>query len=169
MPDDVRERRPEVKIGRIVLACAVLACGSAAAQKECTRAESAAAEKATDRIVNYGQLSKAYKDYRHCNAGVVEENFTDAILRLLVAWKDVDTVASDLQSDPEYKKFIHRHLTSPAAKDDRPSIYSRAKSSCPPIQDEFCKELMEVVKDPARAAPAPAPAPAAAPKAPAAK
>lgn len=155
-----------MKIARIVLLTALAAAWPAAAQKECSKAEAAAAEKVTERIVNYGQLKKAFNDYRHCNAGMVEENFADAILRLLVAWKDVDTVASDVQADPEYKKFIHAHLRSPAAKDDRQSIYSRAKSSCPPIQDEFCKELIEVVKDPAKApAPAPAPAPAAAPKA----
>ena len=52
-----------MKIARIVVACAVAACGSAAAQKECTKAEAAAAEKVTERIVNYAQLNKAYKDF----------------------------------------------------------------------------------------------------------
>ena len=56
-----------------------------------------------------------------------------------------------------------KHLTSPAAKDDRESVYSRAKQSCPPIQDEFCKELMAVVRPAGAAAPA-APPPSAPPK-----
>lgn len=133
------------KIAGTILLAALGAVLPAAAQKECGKAESTAAEKATGLIVNYGQLSKAYKDYRHCDSGAVEENFTDAILRLLVEWKNVDTIAGDLQSDPEYRKFIHKHI-GPAAKEDRDSIYSRAKNSCPPIQDQFCKELMGVVR-----------------------
>lgn len=154
------------KIAGTILIVALGAALPAAAQKECGKAESAAAEKTTGFIVNYGQLSRAYRDYRHCDTGAVEENFTDAILRLLVEWKNVDTIAGDLQADPEYKKFIYKHL-GPAAKEDRDSIFSRAKNSCPPIQDEFCKELMGVVRPSAEAsglAPAPSIQPAGAPK-----
>lgn len=148
-----------MKIAGTILLVALGAALPAAAQKECAKAESAAAEKATGLIVNYGQLGKAYKDYRHCDSGVVEENFTDAILRLLVEWKNVDTIAGDVQADPEYRKFIYKHV-APAAKEDRDSIFSRAKNSCPPIQDEFCKELMGVVRPAGAAAPSLAPAPA---------
>ena len=148
------------KIAGTVLVLALGAAMPAAAQTECSKAESAAAEKVTGFIVNYGQLTKAYKDYRHCDTGAVEENFTDAILRLLVEWKNVDTIASELQADPEYKKFIYKHLDSPAAKDDRESIYSRAKNSCPPIQDEFCKDLMAKVRPAGGGASGLAPAPA---------
>ena len=147
-------------IAGTILVVALGAGLPAAAQKECSKAEAAAAEKAADKIVNYANLLRAYKDYRHCDAGAVEENFTDAILRLLVEWKNVDTIASELQADPEYKKFIYKHLDSPAAKDDRESIYSRAKNSCPPIQDEFCKDLMAKVRPAGGGASGLAPAPA---------
>jgi hypothetical protein len=135
-----------MRIVHALLACAALAALPAAAQKECSKSEAAAAEKAVERVVNYAGLLKAYKDYRHCDKDNVEEVFTDAILRLMVAWNNVDTIAQDTMSDAEYKKFIHRHLLSPAAKDDRPAVYSRAKSSCPPIQDAFCNELVELLK-----------------------
>ena len=151
-----------MKIAGTLLIAALCVAWPAAAQKECAKAEAAAAEKVTERVVNYGQLSRAYKEYRHCDTGTVEENFTDAILRLLVEWKNVDTIAGDMQADPEYKKFIHKHLSSPAAKDDRESVYSRAQNSCPPIQDEFCKELMAVARP--AGSPPPAAQPAAAPK-----
>jgi hypothetical protein len=157
-----------MKIARIVMLAALAAALPAAAQKECTKADAAAAEKVIDRVVNSANLQRAWKDYRHCDTGAIDEIFTDAILRILVPWKDKDAeqVAIDVQADPEYKKFLHKHLRSDAAKADRSAVYSRAKSNCPPIQDEFCKELIEVVKDPAKAAPTPpAAAPAAAPKA----
>lgn len=154
-----------MKIARIVMVAALAAALPAAAQKECSKADSAAAQKAIDNVVNASNLLKAWKDYRHCDAGPVDDVFTDAILRILVPWKekDAEQIAVDSQAEPEYKKFIHKHLKSDAAKDDRQAVFSRAKSNCPPIQDEFCKEIIEVVKEPAKAA---APAPAAPPKAP---
>lgn len=137
-----------MKTTQVVLACAVLAALPAVAQKECSRADAAAAEKAVDKIVNAENLKKAFADYGHCDSGNVQESFTDAILRLMVAWKekDVERIAYDMQ-DPAYKKFIHKHLQSPEAKDDRQSIYSRAKANCPMTQGQFCAEMMEVVKD----------------------
>ena len=134
-----------MKFASLLLACAALAAAPVHAQKECSRADSAAAEKAIDRVVTYSSLLKAWRDYRHCDKDAVEEGFTDAILRLMVEWKNVETLALDVR-DEEYKKFIHRHLRSPAAKDDRPAIYSRARQSCPLTQGAFCAELIEVVK-----------------------
>ena len=136
-----------MKIAALVIACAAALALPAHAQKECSKADMAAAEKAVERVVNYSGLNKAWKDYGHCDTGPVEEVFTDAILRLMVEWKNVDTIAQDMR-DPNYKKFIHKHLSSPAAKDDRQSIFSRAKASCPVTQGQFCEELIEVVKAP---------------------
>jgi hypothetical protein len=136
-----------MKTMRMLMACVAMAAVPAAAQKECTRADAAAAEKAIDKVVNYATLGKAWKDYRHCDTGSVGESFTDAILRIMVEWKNVDTIVQDMQADPEYKKFIHKHLLSPAAKDDRGSVYSRAKSNCPLTQGAFCAELMDVLKE----------------------
>ena len=134
-----------MRIATLALAGLVAAVLPAHAQKECSKTESAAAEKAIDRVTTYATLNKAWKDYRHCDTGNVEELFTDAILRLMVQWKNVESVALDMR-DEEYKKFIHRHLQSEAAKEDRESIYSRAKGSCPLTQGAFCAELIEVVK-----------------------
>ena len=133
------------KIASLSIACAAFVALPALAQKDC-----GPAEKAVDKVVNYPGLYRAFKEFGHCDKGPVEDVFTDAILRLMVEWKDVDTVAADVQRDADYKKFIHRHLQSPAAKEDRESIYSRAKSSCPMTQGPFCAEIIEVVKAPAK-------------------
>ena len=128
------------------IACAALAAAPALAQKECSKSDSAAAEKAVDRVVNPQGLYKAFKDYGHCDKPPVEDVFTDAILRLMVEWKDADTLATDAQRDAAYKQFLFNHVKSPAAKDDRESIYSRAKSNCPMTQGAFCAELIEIAK-----------------------
>jgi hypothetical protein len=135
-----------MKILRIVVCCALAAALPVAAQKTCSKADAANAEKAIDRVVNWPGLQKAYQDYRHCDSDAVNDLFTDALLRLMVEWKNVDVVSSAVAKDGEYKNWIHKRLLSPAAKDDRESVYSRAKASCPAKQEAFCAELAEVVQ-----------------------
>ena len=135
-----------MKILRIVACCALAAALPVQAQKACSKAEAANAEKAIDRVVNWSGLQKAYEDYRHCDTDAVNDLFTDALLRLMVQWKNVDAVSSAVAKDGEYKNWIHKRLLSPAAKDDRESVYSRAKASCPDKQEAFCAELAAVVK-----------------------
>ena len=122
------------------------AAGVHAADKPCSKADAATAEKAIDRVVSWQQLQRAWQDYRHCDTGAVADVFTDALLRLTVDWKNVDALAGAMRSDPQYRDFVVLHLKSEAAKDDRDAIYSRAKASCPSGLDAFCGELADVVK-----------------------
>src|SRR5262245_11286990 len=131
-----------MKIAMFWIACAAFAAAPAMAQKDCGKSDAAAAEKAVDKVVNPRGLYKAFKDHGHCDKPPVEDVFTDAVLRLLVEWKDADTLATDAQRDADYKQFLFKHVKSPAAKDDRESIYSRAKSNCPMTQAPFCAEVM---------------------------
>ena len=152
-----------------VLALGVMS-GAVAADRPCTPAEQKAAEKAADQIVNWTQLYKAYKDYGHCDTGTVSELFTEALLRCIVDWKNMDGLAKPMDQDREYRAFIYRHLGDPAAKGDLDAIHSRAKMSCPKGLEAFCAELISAVKpfQPLQAAPAPKAPAAPAPPSPAA-
>jgi hypothetical protein len=130
-------------LGTVVM----LGCGALqAADKACTRPDIANAQKTIDRIVSWSQLRKAWGDYKQCDSGDVADQFTDALLRLVVEWKNVDELASAMDKDPDYKSFVMTHLKSPAAKDDQPTVYSRAKKDCPRALDTFCADLAEAVK-----------------------
>jgi len=152
-----------------------VAFGAAAQDKACSPADMKKAEQATDRVVSWETLYKAWQEYRHCDKGPVDENFTDATLRLIVDWKKVETFAKQMESDKEYRDFIHRHVSSPAAKGDVDAVFSRAKMNCPKGYDNFCKDLattakpfagLEITTTAAPAAPgAPAATPAAVPAA----
>ena len=135
-----------VNLVRALLAAFALAGSALAADKPCSAADSATAEKAIDRVVSWSQLQKAYLDYRHCDKGNVGEVYTDALLRLAVEWKNVDAFANAMK-DAGFKDFVAAHLRSPAAKDDREAIYSRTKSNCPKGMDAFCAELAQVVRE----------------------
>lgn len=136
-----------MKILRIALAALALAALPALAQeKACPTAEAAKADKALERVVNWQQLHKAWQDFGHCDSGALDDLFTDTVLRLMVEWRNVEGLAEPMQKDAKYKAFVHRHVLSPMAKPDHPSLYSRAKASCPAGLDAFCAELAELVK-----------------------
>jgi len=117
-----------------------------AQDKACTPVEMAAAEKAIDRVVNWEQLYKAFRDHGHCDKGSVDEVFTEALLRCIVEWKNMEGLARPMEKDKAYREFVYRHLGSPAAKSDVDSVYSRAKMSCPKGLDGFCTQIASAVK-----------------------
>jgi hypothetical protein len=135
------------RFAAVLLALLVPAIGAA---KDCSKADAANAEKALDRVVNWQGMQKAWQDYGHCDTGPVGEAFTEALLRLTVAWQNVDALAKAM-NDPKYKEFVIAHLRSPEAKGDYDAIYSRTKANCPKNLDGFCTDLREALK-PASAA-----------------
>jgi hypothetical protein len=136
------------KIALGVAAIAMLGCGFAqAADKACTRPDIANAQRSIDKVMSWSQLRKAWDAYKHCDTGDVGDQFTDALLRMVVEWKNVDELAAATEKDADYKAFVIAHLKSPAAKDDRPTVYSRAKRDCPKKLDAFCAEVADAVKE----------------------
>ena len=132
---------------RLLLVLLAFAAGAAHAQdKTCSPAQSAAAEKAMDRVVNWELMYKTWQEFGHCDTGLAEDVFTDALMRMAVEWKNVDQFARRYQGDPKFKAFVDKHIRSLGAKDDAKSLYSRAKQSCPPKLEAFCAELAEVAK-----------------------
>jgi hypothetical protein len=113
---------------------------AAAQDKACSPADMQRAQKAVDNVVTWQQLTKAWKDWRQCDTGEVADTYTDALMRLLVEWKNIDAFA-DAMKDAQYQAFVESHLHSPAAKDDVASVRSRATQSCPKAHDALCKQI----------------------------
>jgi len=130
----------------LVALASCLLSAAHAADRTCTRADIDNAQRAIDAVVTWPQLRKAWADYRQCDTGDIADMYTDALLRLAVAWKNGETLATDAERDPGYKEFVVAHLKSPAAKDDLPSIKGRLKSSCPKGHEAFCTEIGDALK-----------------------
>lgn len=142
-------RNPVAPAWKRLAAIALLALFAGAAHAQgasCSSAQSQEAEKALDRVVNWDLMYAAWKQYGHCDTIMTEDLFTDALMRLIVEWKHVDQFAAKYQGDKQFKEFVNRHFRSLGAKEDVKSVYSRAKSNCPPRMDAFCAELAEAAK-----------------------
>ena len=121
------------------------ACAAFAQDKQCSPAEASAAEKAIDRVVNWDQLYKVYREFGHCDQGPVAEVFTEALMRCLVEWKKVEVLANWMAQDKDYNAFVVLHLRK-ATPEDQKSVYSRAKMSCPKGLDQWCTGLVDISK-----------------------
>ena len=133
-----------MRIATLVAALAVGAATAATAQSPCTPKDATAAGKAIDRVNNWEQLHKSWKDWKHCDSGATADGFTDAIMRLGVDWKGVETLAADMKGDPQYHDFVIAHIKGDPVKEDRDALFSRAKTNCPKGQEAFCAEIIDV-------------------------
>lgn len=125
-----------------------------AQDKACSKADAANADKAIDRVTSFGQMQKAWQDWRHCDNGAVAESFNESLFRLLVDWKDVPSLVGTAQASPQYKQWVMARVKD-APKDDRKAVFSRARTACPAKLDAFCAELVEAASDdPAKPLPA---------------
>jgi len=130
-----------MRLAPLVVAALVLATGARAADRACTKADSANAQKSIDRVMNGTQLRKSWQDFGHCDSGEVGDSFSDALLRLLVDWQDVPALAK-ATDDAAFKQFVLTHLRA-ASKEDRDAVYSRAKASCPAGLEAFCGAIAD--------------------------
>ena len=129
-----------------IFAALLLSLPALAADKPCTKADAANAQKGLDRASSWAQMHKTWQEFRHCDADASADQFTDALMRLIIDWKNVGDFAGTLQKDAKFKEFVHAHLRSPAAKADLEDVYARAKSQCPQGLDAFCTELADAAK-----------------------
>ena len=152
----------------LLVASFAFAIPAAAQDKACSKADAAKAEKAVDMVTSFPQLHKSWQDWRHCDTGTVGEVYTDAVFRLLVDWKGLDSLASSMNASADYKKWVLARVKA-GSKEDRAAIFSRAKTGCPRGQDALCADLIAAASDETQktsapaAAPAPTPTPALAP------
>ena len=143
------------------LALSALAFG---ADKPCSKADAANAQKALDRTVSWPALEAAVMDFGHCDAGELVEQFNEGLLRMLVSgWKNVGTLTPIFERNAAFKDWVLGRLAGDKiAKDDKDDVRALAKNSCPSGRNALCQQILEAATS--APAPAPAPAPAAAPK-----
>ena len=147
----------------------LLAFAAGAADKPCSKADGANAQKSLDRAVAWPALEAAVKEFGHCDAGELTEQFNEALLRMLVSgWKNIGTLGPLFERNPAFKDWVLGRLAGDKiARDDKEDVRGLAKNSCPAGRNALCQQILEAATSApaAPSAPAPAPAPAAAPTA----
>lgn len=170
--------RPDVPAWRRSAALFLLAfaTGAGAADKPCSKADAASAEKTIDRVLTWPAMQKAWKDYGHCDTGAVADLYSEALLRLIVGnWPKIAELEPAFTNDLAFREWILNRLSGGALpKGDLDDVHDLTQNSCPKAQKRMCEALHEAAEKgqakvapaapkpaaPAPSAPAPAPAPA---------
>lgn len=157
--------RPDVPAWRHSAALLLLAFATAAgaADKPCSKADAANAEKTIDRVLTWPAMHKAWKDYGHCDTGTVADLYTEALLRLIVGnWPKVAELEPSFTNDLAYREWILARISGGALpKGDVDDVHDLTQNNCPKAQKRMCDTLHEAAeKGQAKVAPA-APKPAA--------
>ena len=174
MRPDVPAWRPSAALLALCLAFAA----PAIAQKPCSKADAANAEKAIDRVLTWPAMHKAWKDFGHCDTGQVAELYTEALLRLIVGnWPKLGELEPSFTNDLAYREWILKRVAEGGLpKGDLDDVHDLTQNSCPKNLKRLCEPMHEAAEKaqgkgmpaaPKPAAPAPA-APASAVPAPAA-
>lgn len=129
-----------------VLCFFLLASGCAGADqgvtRTCTAQESRAAEASSAIATSWKTLHRQFRLYGHCDDGAIAEGFSEAVTTLLAdRWVTVRDVAPMIASDPDFRRFIVRHVDETVPPDRLQKIARNASVRCPRSLAGFCTDV----------------------------
>jgi len=144
----MRPRDPAWRLSAAAFLLAATIIPPAAADKPCSPADMASAEKAIDNVTSWAALDRAVRDFGHCDRGRAAELFTEALLRVVIdGWPKIGEAEPFLGPDSPFREWTTRHLSSSAlSKEDSESVRGLAKSSCPAGRAQLCEYFREALE-----------------------
>lgn len=132
----------------ILIAVAVAVLAQVANAKECTQFEAYAAETVTDYLDSWKNVSRAFRDFGHCDDGGIAEGFDDAISVLWAnQWQNLPEMLRYTKEDSDFKAFIYKRIWSETVPIERwQKILKKAERECPRTGKEFCAEVIRAGK-----------------------
>jgi hypothetical protein len=92
---------------------------------------------------SWGELHQQFKRYIHCDDGAIAEGFSESISVLLAEqWKDIGQLGDVLKSDPDFQKFVIRHIDETIPADRLSRIAKYADKSCPQNLKNLCRDIL---------------------------
>lgn len=113
----------------------------------CTPLEAKAAEEQIAGLKTWKLLYQSYKKYSYCDDGSIGEAYSSAISQLLILnWHDINKLALQNKLDPEFEKFILKHIDETVPADDLKIIAKNAQLSCANRKHNFCEKVLDATK-----------------------
>jgi len=130
----------------IALAFAVFA--QVANAKECTQMEAYAAETVTDYLDSWKNVSRAFRDFGHCDDGGIAEGFDEAISVLWAnEWQKLPEMLKYTKENKDFRNFTYKRIWSETIPAERwQKILKKAQNECPKGGKEFCAEIIRAGK-----------------------
>jgi len=131
-----------IMIGSVVIVSLGGLASAWAAPKPCTREEARQAEQDTDHLHDWAAMYKSFQQFGHCDDGSIAEGYDAAVTALLVHnWKHVSELQKLTTADPDFKRFVMRHIDELMTPDEAKVIGDNAAQHCPPTAAELCSSI----------------------------
>lgn len=132
----------------ILIALAFAALAQVANAKECTQMEAYAAETVTDYLDSWKNVSRAFRDFGHCDDGGIAEGFDEAISVLWAdQWQKLPEMLKYTNKNKKFKAFIYKRIWSETIPVERwQKILKKAQKECPRGGKEFCAKVIRASK-----------------------
>ena len=118
------------------------------ATERCTKEDSIAASSIHSYIESWAGMQELYKHYARCDDGAAAEGFSDAVGRLFIkSWPRLPELAKLSQANPEFLKFVLRHIDATLLPEDLARIEFKANHQCTRGQNALCRIIAKEAKD----------------------
>src|SRR6266571_4981753 len=109
-----------------------LVVSSYAADHRCATREALHAEAEADTLRSWNTLYKSYRSYRQCDDGSIGEGYSESVARIIVDhWETLPRFAQLARNDPDFRRFVLKHVDETLDMKDVEKIRMNAKSRCP--------------------------------------
>jgi hypothetical protein len=115
---------------------------------ECTKVQTIAAEAEAGTLRSWLALYRSFRSYAHCDDGAIGEGYSESVTLLLAdRWKSFPVLAKLVADDPEFEKFVLRHINGTVPKERIAKIVLNAKHSCPKAHKALCERIQREAHD----------------------
>jgi hypothetical protein len=113
-------------------------------RKACPPSEMKQAQREVSHIVDWEGLRNSFKRFGQCDSGHLEEEYSYTLGRLLAHnWNQVDALLDLTDTDPDFKRFILKHIDENIPEEEGQIITRNARHNCPQRGDWLCKAIVD--------------------------
>jgi hypothetical protein len=121
-----------------------IADSASESRKPCFPSEMKQARGEVSRIVDWEGLHNSFKRFGQCDSGRLEEEYSYTLGRLLAHdWNRVDALLELTETDPDFKRFILKHIDENIPEEEAQIITRNARNNCPQHGDWLCKAIVD--------------------------
>jgi hypothetical protein len=118
--------------------------GAAETRKTCLPSDMKQAQREVSHIVDWEELHNSFKRFGQCDSGHLEEEYSYTLGRLLAHnWNHVEALLELTDTDPDFKRFILKHIDENIPEEEAQIITRNARHNCPERGDWLCKAIVD--------------------------
>lgn len=95
-----------------------------------------------DHLVSWQQIYDSFKRYSACDDGILAEENSDAVVRMLAGrWDQLPALRTLVHRDERFGKFVFMHIDTTTDDHDLDRVVANASLDCPRGNERLCDEI----------------------------